>query len=464
FSPAAGLMGAGVMAVSPFAVYLSQEARHYTLPMVLIVLALLGLIQIQQHLCKARFPPAAVWLGWVIVNSIGFYVHYFFILAFIAQVMTLIERFYRCTLPRRYWGGVALAVTSVGLSYLLWVPTLLGHLSRPETDWLKLSPHGWVSQIAPIYQMLAGWLIMVIALPIENQPFWSAVPAALLMVLFGGWLGLQSIRGMRQLWQTPQTYPATQTLASFTLWVLLEFFVIVYLLGKDITVAPRYNFTYYPSICALLGASLVNLPSPSQPRVPAQPNPLDAFCKAFGFGKSRRSKAFQIQATVLLVGVLSCFCVVYDLAFQKPFYPQRVAKHLSQEPAASLAVVVRYDTFQDVALGMSYALQVDKLYPHRNQGAPNAYWAFFQQSPADVAKLAPGQESAWQNFPKVVYPLNLWLISPRHPQQSYPLSLTISQTGKQLQATCTLDPNQSSEVSGISSQYYRCHPDLPPKE
>jgi uncharacterized membrane protein len=63
FSPAAGLMAAAMIAVSPFCVYLSQEARHYTLPMLLITLALLGLIQIQQDFSKQRL-CFSVWLGW----------------------------------------------------------------------------------------------------------------------------------------------------------------------------------------------------------------------------------------------------------------------------------------------------------------------------------------------------------------------------------------------------------------
>ncbi|HEY9299698.1 MAG TPA: glycosyltransferase family 39 protein, partial [Phormidium sp.] len=45
FSKTEGLVGAAIMAVSPFAVYLSQEARHYTLPLFLITLSLLTLIQ-----------------------------------------------------------------------------------------------------------------------------------------------------------------------------------------------------------------------------------------------------------------------------------------------------------------------------------------------------------------------------------------------------------------------------------
>ncbi|UBF28903.1 glycosyltransferase family 39 protein [Kovacikia minuta CCNUW1] len=62
FSSQAGLTAAALMAVSPFAVYLSQEARHYTLPMLLVILALTGLYHLQTDLYQQRFRPA-IWFG-----------------------------------------------------------------------------------------------------------------------------------------------------------------------------------------------------------------------------------------------------------------------------------------------------------------------------------------------------------------------------------------------------------------
>jgi hypothetical protein len=93
-----------------FAVYLSQEARHYTLPMLLIILALLGLMHIQYALYnRQQLPKPLVWLLWGIINSIGCYVHYFFILAFIAQLLTLTGLMYGVVgfYPRELAGGYA---------------------------------------------------------------------------------------------------------------------------------------------------------------------------------------------------------------------------------------------------------------------------------------------------------------------------------------------------------------------
>lgn len=464
FSPAAGLMGAAVMAVSPFAVYLSQEARHYTLPMLLISLSLLGLIQIQQDCQRQQFRPL-VWLGWMAVNSLGFYTHYFFVLAFIAQVLTLTGFVWqqRHTLPRRYWTGMGLAVIGVGLSYLPWLPTLISHFSRPETDWLRRSSTSWVDSLNPITQSLAGWLVMVIILPVEEQPQWITIPAALLMVLFAVWLVWHVARGLGQLWYSPVDHLATLTLTNFTLWVVLEFFAIVYVLGKDLTIAPRYNFAYYPSICALLGASLVNLPLQRPKRSP----------------NKRFISTGQIQSIVLLVGILSSLFVGSDLVFHKPFNPQRVAKEISLDSNRPMLVMVGYGTFQDVALGLSYAFAIRKYSPigavlpqDRSQGPTKAYFAFFQQETSSVVQrdaLSPAietsnQTKSWQNLAKVQppqeYPFDLWIIAPGLEQEDYPLNLLLpSQQSltNGTQTVCTIDPAQYYHFR-VPYQLYLCAP------
>jgi len=422
FSPAAGLWGAALMAVSPFAVYLSQEARHYTLPILLITLALLGLIQIQQDFQQPDKLRPWVWLGWVVVNIIGLYVHYFFILDSIAQLATLLGLMYwqRSILPRRVWVVAGLAVAVVGLSYLPWLPVLLDHFSRSENSWL---PHP--NNIAPLFQTLVSWLFMVIALPVEAQPLWIAVLTGLLMVLFGSWLVWRVSRGLGQLWSTPATHLATLTLLSFTLWVLLEFFGIVYFLGKDLSAVPRYDFVYYPSICALLGASLLK----SGSRGIEKKNGI------FSLPYLKRSPLLLC----LLVGILSSIFVVSNWVLQKPFYPQQVAQNLNQEPSVPLMVVVGYTDRQAVALGLSFALALEKV-------RSDVDFAFFNPSPQ--------YEVLWKHLsvltPPAVSKLNLWIIGPGLKQRDYPQHLALSSL-----ATCTLDPKNYYRI-GVPYQLYRC--------
>ncbi|HAX75337.1 MAG TPA: hypothetical protein DCY88_05740 [Cyanobacteria bacterium UBA11372] len=474
FSKTSGLTAAAVMAVSPFGVYLSQEARHYTLPVLLITLSLLALIHIQQDIQKQRF-RLSVWLAWVAVNSIGFYVHYFFILAYIAQIVTLFCLLYKVNLshqsidfsrketqrqaeclPHKRTGRSLLNILPAHLHtrtpahlhliitfcllplifFLPWLPLMLGDLGRPETNWIPLP-----NNILPFFQTLLGWILMVVALPVESYPLPIAIPAVILMILLGIWLFLQSFKGLKQLWQTPETHSSTWTLLCFTACVLLQFFAIVYLMGKDITVVPRYNFVYYPAISALLAASLI-VPTDGKMGaikkfifLPASPCP-----PVFSLTPS---PTFTRLCLVLLVGFISCIFVVYDLAFQKPYNPQEVAKNMNVDPALPLAVVMGYNDYQDVALGLSFGLALDKI---RDEKIAGTYLAFYERSPNYLSVL----QSLSQMSPPTTSQLNLWLVIPGLKPKDYPSNLPLSGA-----TNCNIDLTQHHRL-GIPYQLYRC--------
>ncbi|MBD2122261.1 glycosyltransferase family 39 protein [Trichocoleus sp. FACHB-262] len=441
YAPKAGLTAAALMAVSPFAVYLSQEARHYTLPMLLITLALLSLVQMQQDLWQSRRLRPLPWLGWMLVNGIGFYIHYFFLLAFVGQVVTLVGMavWQRSRISRYHWGAIALAISGVVLSYLPWLPTLLGHTSRPETDWLSPFQSSWLDKLAPLYQLPAAWLIMVISFPVENQPLWSAIPAALLMLVFAIWLMRHVIQGLKQLWVQPETHLATITLTSFILCVLVEFLGIVYVLGKDITVVPRYNFVYYPAVCALLGASLTQLSQNSSlpPRM----------------AWSHYWSAYRVQISVLVVGLLSCIFLGLGFIFQKPYQPQQVAQNLMLEPTKPLMVVTGYDTLLEVALGLSFDLEVHRrslTSPELNQ---NVSFGFLSRQPT--------YSQLWQNLanvqPPVSTPPNLWIVGSGLRQREFPEQLSLPSQAKSGGETvaCERDEENYHRI-GVPYQLYRC--------
>ncbi|AFZ28157.1 hypothetical protein Cylst_6191 [Cylindrospermum stagnale PCC 7417] len=439
FSPTSGIMAALIMAVSPFAVYLSQEARHYTQPMLMITLALLGLMQIQRDIFDHSRIRFWVWLLWAIINSIGLYIHYFFALAFIAEIASLLLLMYwareKILKPRQIWLALFLSTSGVVLSFVPWLLVTLSHINRSETSWLP-SP----TLIAPLYQTLMNWVLMVIALPVENQPLPIAVICGLLMVMFALWLCRQVFLGLKLLWLQSSTHLATLTLLSFTIFVLLQFLVIAYLFGKDISVVPRYNFVYYPSFCALLAASL-DKSQKSSGKVERNPNrhrPLSS--------KVKSQKSILI---FLLVGMISSIFVVSNLAFQKPFQPEQVAQKMNIEPAVPLMLMVKYNSYQDVALGLSFALALEKIrnYDLKNPVLQNAdHLAFLQASPdfyPVIKKLSPQSTSG-------ISQLNLWFVGPGMRQRDYPPQLAFAS-----QTTCTIDPTQHYRI-GIPYQLYRC--------
>lgn len=468
FSPSAGLMGALLMAVSPFGVYLSQEARHYTLPMLLIILALLGLIRIQEHLFhKKQLPPLTTLIGWVVVNSIGLYIHYFFILALIAQLVALIGLSYRHyrLLPRGSVITISLAVATIGLSYLPWLPILFKHMGSSEADWLP-PPHN----IAPLYQTLSSWLTMVIILPIEavlpveGRPtllqLLGVIVMSAIMIGFGVWVAWQGVRGVKQLLRSPSTHFATFTLLSFIICILLEFFGIVYLMGKDITLVFRYNFIYYPALLALLGASLVKsdrkLELRSYRAADKQQRKLLSFIESWDKWRSHlHTSPLQTALIISLVGILSSTLVVSDLAFQKSFNPQKVAQDMNLNSRLPRMVVVSYQSSQDVGLGLSFALALDKLQiltknipisPNLLPEASETNFAFLNRS--------TGYDVVWQNLSKLsslsVPSWNLWVVAPGLKRRDYPQQLIVG-----VQTKCTIDPTHYHRL-GIPYQLYRC--------
>ncbi len=468
FSPRAGLTGAMVMAVSPFAVYLSQEARHYTLPMLLVILALLGLYQVQTDLYQRQFRPG-IWIGWIMVNSLGFYVHYFFLLAFVAQVATLLVNILTFkSLPtvhpspytlhrRRALMAVTLATTAVCLAYLPWLPTFLSHISRPETNWMKPFEPDWMDTIAPLYQFPMGWILMAIALPVENQPVWLAVVMVLLMVVFTAWLLWQLSGSFGPLWSDPETHLATRMLVMFVLCVVLEFLAIVYILGKDITSVPRYNFLYFPAVCALLGACL------AQPKPPKRVATGETQRQTRPFSPPPFLAQHALIWIVLFVGVLSSTLVVSNQVFLKPYQPDQIARQVRLESEASFLMSMAYGDLQDVALGLSVALALRDT-GDRAQASQQLFAFIPRVSPANAAstgdrpQATPTYAQVWQNLAALKQPLStplsLWLLAPGLRRTDYPPVLSLRHPAGRM-IDCTVDRDRFYR-RGIPYQLYRC--------
>ncbi|MCC5638970.1 glycosyltransferase family 39 protein [Nostoc sp. CHAB 5844] len=412
FSKSSGIIAALIMATSPFAVYLSQEARHYTAPMFLITLSLLGVTQIQRDIFERSRLRFWVWLLWTIINSIGLYIHYFFALAFIAEIATLLFLIYRYKLNiliiKKIWLFLFISSTAVFISFIPLLLEIFNHAQRTETNWLPTPNY-----ISPLYQTLINWVLMVIALPVENQSLPVAIISILLMILFSIWLARKIFQGLHFLLLDNKNNISTTALLIFTILVILEFLTIIYLFGKDITVVPRYNFVYYPSFCALL---------------------------AVGLNSCLKNK--KLISGFLFISIISCIFVVSNLAFQKPFQPEKVALNMNLEPSIPLMLVTGYSSYQDVALGLSFALALE---PLRNADKLDNF-AFINQN----SNVIP----FWQQLSQLPIPdtskLNLWIVAPGLRRRDYKPQVILSE-----QTVCKIDPTQHYRI-GIPYQLYRC--------
>lgn len=413
YSRQIGLMAAGLMAVSPFAVYLSQEARHYTLPMLLITLSLIPMVQLCQGI-QAKKGSFWQWSAWVGLNGLGFYVHYFCLLVFVPQCLTLLWLVWRQKSPA--WRSLVLAISAVCLMILPWVPNLLGHGDRPETEWLKFEAQGILDWIGPVARLLGGGIVSVVMLPVEEQSLPVTIVSGAGLLLITGWLSRLLWQGSSKLIQDSTTRLATTVLASFLLWVLGEYLALVYFLHKDITLAFRYNFVFYPALCVLLAAAISKI-------------------------QIKRSPILRLPIIlVLLIGIISSGFVVNDYAFLKPFQPGAIAARLTEKINTPLIVLKEYKSGQDIALGLSFAHAIDRL-----SSKQSIYWGFKKHSESriDLRKVvSPPQQN-----------LSLWQISSLQEKSGELGGLNDRATNKIL--SCNTSNREFSEF-GLKYHYYDC--------
>lgn len=482
FSNSAGLMAATLMAVSPFAVYLSQEARHYTLPMLIITLSLICLIKIVQNISNFKQPNLLVLSTWIMLNTMGFYIHYFSILTYVAQLFIIVlVRAKFSPIKDDYIVGNQLDIDDKAnfflrnkkifqginflknlfdyrlIKYLLpmifflpWIPVLLKHSATTETGWMPPP-----ANIAPVYQTLVGWIIMVIAFPVEKQHILIKIVSGLMMIGIIILLGWYSVKGMKNIYRAPLTHLATYTLSLFIISCLGEFLIIIYLGQKDITVAPRYHFIYFPAVCALLGAILTNkhnvakLPPKSQ--------------SIFTQNIKSLLRADKLKWVIILVGIISCIFSNYNLVFLKSYHPDRVADHLSENPHLPLVVLIGYNDTQDIALGLSFALEIDRRKLPNN---PTTYLAFMERDRPNPINPMTEYIPVWQNLAKLPNlpqsKFNLWVVTPSLKPTDYPEKLALNRVDSKYPKTCAIDRKENYNV-GVPYQLYNCVIDDPDK-
>lgn len=417
FSDSAGLTSAGMMAVSPFAVYLAQEARQYSLLLILITIALFALIQ----LIQSTHDHFLYWLIWGIANSLGCYTHYFFFLALTAQIIILFLFFLRESLKRLL---LLLSVTiGVVISYLPWLPTVINHFSSAKTDWLPA-----VDLVSPVYQLLLGFLVMIVAFPVEQQSIFIQILSGIGMLIFGGWILYQVRLRYGYLLQSNTTSKATLALSLYLGLLLIQFLFIIYGLNKNITIAPRYNYVYYPAICALLGAIFtVKIQHQYQQ-----------------FSHKPKAKLFQLiqphqqKWLVGFVGIISSLFVVSNLFFLKPYLPEVTAQRFNQFLESNL-IVMGYHNEMDLALGLSYGLALHRIrddtltskfiFLNRDRGY-DAIWNTIRQLPLNVS--------------------NVWVIGTGLKRVAFPEQLYLNQT-----RDCQRDRANYYRI-GIPYQRYAC--------
>lgn len=337
-----GLVCAALMAVSPFSVFLSQEARHYTLA-ILMIIASLSCFALAVKAAWYRRPLS--WLttiSWIVINTLSISVHYFCGIAICAQGLVLLVMLIRRGVEKRSgwvrspWPKIYTAAVGSLIGALVWLPILLNFYGSPQTTYITSAQGSWKFWVDPIVQSVVGWLYAVVS-PVTSAfgtggTILVVVTSVLVLLLYVPWLGGNLGRSLKRQWANPRRRPGLWAIGGFFIAANLLFFIICYGVGFDITRGHRYSFVYFPSIVVLVGAGLAPfLQSSSEYEAQKLKKVKLPFIK-----RSISGRAFI--ATVLIVSFLGTQAIVNDLSHLKFYKANRFVNLVRTE--STLPVVI----------------------------------------------------------------------------------------------------------------------------
>lgn len=371
-------LAAALMATSPFGVYLAQEARHYTLPILWAIASLSCLIVALRLLHQNLALPLWLCGSWILVNGLGIATHYFFMLVLAAAglVLIVLGSHHRQTLQWVGWQRLGLVVIGSVASGLVWLPFLGGASDTELTRWIVRSDRqGW-QWLDPIGQTLAGWITMLYMLPIQagDRPVVIISIVALLLLSLGTAVLLG--RGWSAQWKIEQNHLPLASLSGFVVGAIALFLGITYGLERDVTSAFRYNFVYFPAVVVLMGGAIAHY-------------------------WQQRGK----WLVILIIG-LSCVgavTVVTNLGYQKTHRPDLVVQAIQAESHGNVLVAIAHRTHGQTGRLMGIAHDWQR---HPSPTTP-VQFLLAHQTPDPQTALTSLQR-ALKTQPR---PFDLWLIN-----------------------------------------------------
>ncbi|MGL6337716.1 MAG: glycosyltransferase family 39 protein [Waterburya sp.] len=337
-------LSAILMAISPYGIYLAQEARHYTLTILWVIASLACLVKVVQLIEQKALLPKWLLFLWIIINALGFATHYFFALALGAEVFALFGYWFIYRFDLRYWRSLFLVAIGTGVSYLAWLPVVMGISSNELTDWIKTSFElGELFQ--PLLRLFAWMITMVMLLPFEGVSFAVTIVSGLVLLAILIWSIPILIQGWRSQFLNLNSRLPILLFTSYFFGSIILILLVIYGVGKDMSLAARYHFLYFPVLLLLVAASLA----------------------AVFRGKVVYSIFVNRLVVVFLsICLLGSITVVTNLGFQKSRHSDRLAAYVQDNLLAStkntpVLTAMTYKTHSELRELIGLALSFERI-------------------------------------------------------------------------------------------------------
>jgi uncharacterized membrane protein len=424
-------LSALLMATSPLGIYLAQEARHYTLPILWAIASLACLIIATRALVNCHRLPIWVVFAWIAVNGLGMASHYFFGLTIGAEGLVIAGMGRHQLHGRRSsWANAAalkpketalltstwlrIGVVALGTvtSMAVWLPFLEGVQDSEITQWIYKGDRAGLEWLDPVFQMLAGMITMLYMLPIQANPNPIRVVSYAGLVIIAIWTGFKVSQGFRLL----GTQHSSQILGGFVGGAIALFLIITYGFEREVTSAPRYHFVFFPALLILVAAALV----------------------ALWHQKSARTTI--IITSLSLIGAI---CVATNLGYQKVHRPEVVAQAIREAATRPSLVAIVHQTHGQTGRMMGIAWD---LHNHPSSKESEVLYLMAQAHETLESALIPLEQALAQNSA----PLNLWLLNFKGLDEQRLQDVLA-------QHYCQLMPTVQSAIDGYRYQLHTCN-------
>ncbi|MEH2131272.1 MAG: glycosyltransferase [Nostoc sp.] len=426
-----GHLTAAMMAVSPYGVFLAQEARHYTLAVLWVIGSLTCLVIATRHIQNRTPLPIWVALFWVVINALGVATHYFFTLTLCSEAVVLIFLAWRqlqtsskfSLLFSPPWQRLYAVATGTFVTSLIWLPIFLENKYRENlTEWIQGSRVG-LDWFSPIFQALGTLIAMICLLPVESSQILVVIPSGVVMLTFFIWAVPILLRGIKIQLRHPENGIMMQVFIGIAIGAIALFFIFAYFLGIDLTRGARYNFVYFPAIVILLGASLAVCWHPLKELMGRE---------EIGRWGINGKKAVMLIWLMALLSAVTVFC---NLGYQKYYRPDLFVQLIKQISPVPVLIATTHKTYVHTGEMMGVGREI-KL---ANSLQKPLFLLAHQDQDPNTSTIA--LENTLKNLPR---PFDLWLVNFHAP---------VAETVK----TCIISDTKSlPRVNGYEYELYHC--------
>lgn len=435
---------AGMMAVSPFGIYLAQDARHYTLAILLIMVSLGCFIIAYRQIITSKNLSIKITFLWLIINVLGIAVHYFFALSICAQGLVLMRLWINDVILPYFrqdkekkglifqpWWRIYLVAIGSFIGGLVWLPFWKDISDNNLTEWIH-QDNILQNFLGPIARILAGAITMLSLLPVEKQPL-------AIIIIFGGIMASFLIVSLPLFWQGAkmqmqgENHVNLRSLGEYILATIFVMLSITYLKGTDLTLAARYQFIYFPAFLLFLSSSI---------GIYWQGNHVFISNKINRFLGGKKAVIL-----ILIMGFLGGMTVAYHLGYQKSDRSDLVAPIILQQQKLtsdkiSVLIVNVQKTHEQTGEIMGIAWELKRLHRlNKFQDLTVNFPQFLLVHKSENTQLITDRlHQILANFPR---PLDMWTVN---------FSAQVQPEAQK----CVNKSGPIQKVSGYNYRLYKC--------